>query len=92
MNPVSPAEKIENMGSYVQKGQKILNSQLLAPVLQRRNDMEFIRALAGYWFPGVTYLGSVLEELPAKLRTLLARFKKPERDYYSADYPDDWTL
>ncbi|TAK07809.1 hypothetical protein EPO44_03535 [bacterium] len=92
MNPVSPAEKIENMGSYVQKGQKILNSQLLAPVLQCRNGMEFIRALAGYWFPGVTYLGSVFEELPAKLRTLLARFKKPERDYYSANYPDDWTL
>jgi len=43
-------------------------------------------------FSGVTYLGSVFEELLAKLRTLLARFKKPEREYYPADYPDDWTL
>ncbi len=54
--------------------------------------MAFMIVLARSCFFGVTYLGSVFEELSAKLRTLLARFKKPERDYYSADYPDDWTL
>ena len=51
-----------------------------------------MRALASSCFSGVTYLGSVFEELLAKLRTLPARFKKPEREYDPADYPDDWTL
>jgi len=54
--------------------------------------MEFIRVFNEYWFPGATYLGSLFGELSGKLTTLLARFKEPERDYYSEDYPDDWTL
>lgn len=57
-------------------------------------EMVFMRVLvlARSRFSGVEYLGAVFEELLAKLGTLLARFKKPEREYYPADYPDDWTL
>jgi hypothetical protein len=54
--------------------------------------MMFVRVLARIIFPGVPYLESGIEELWARLTTLVARFTEPERDYYSADYPDDWTF
>ncbi len=51
-----------------------------------------MKVLAITCFFGFTYLGSVFGKLWVKFRTLLARLKKPERDYDPADYPDNWTL
>lgn len=71
-----------------QLGREISGGALFPPCLIPRN----MRLLARSCFFGVAFLGSVREKLVAKFRTLLARFKKPEREYYPADYPDDWTL
>lgn len=51
-----------------------------------------MKVLAITCFFGFAYLGSVFGKLWVKFRTLLARLKKPERDYDPADYPDNWTL
>lgn len=52
----------------------------------------FLKVWVGSRLSIAPFLGFLFDELSEKLKTLRARFTRAKKDYYSADYPDDWTL